>query len=71
MLDMSGLRFEKALGIQFFLLPASDVFGFAATMRSPACLAMEIMKSWISWRLRSAMMIRECGGFLREESEGL
>lgn len=42
--------------VQFFFEPEDEVVGFAATMRSPACLAMETMKSWISWRLRSAIL---------------
>lgn len=31
--------------VQFFFEPAFSVVGFAETMRSPAFLAMEIMKS--------------------------
>jgi hypothetical protein len=55
--------------IQFFFDPDSDVVGLAATMRSPASLAMEIIKSWISLRLRSAILLPELTGGGGEEGE--
>lgn len=51
---------ELAGALQFFFEPAFSVVGFADMMRSPAFLAMEIIKSWISWRLRSAMVEDVC-----------
>lgn len=55
--------------VQFFFEPDSEVVGLAATMRSPASLAMEIMKSWISLRLRSAIL-SNCVGEGSEGKEG-
>jgi hypothetical protein len=45
---------------QFFFEPEDEVLGFADVMRAPACLAMVIMKSWISRRLRSAIVRGVC-----------
>lgn len=46
------------LNIQFFFEPEAAVVGVADTMRSPAFLAMAIIKSWISRKLglESAML---------------
>lgn len=47
----------KGVGyVQFFLEPAASVLGVAATMRSPACLAMAMSESWMSRRLMSVMV---------------
>lgn len=43
--------------LQFFLDPAVPVVGWAVVIMSPAFSAMEMRKSWISWRLRSDILM--------------
>jgi hypothetical protein len=66
--DISGVE-TMVCYVQFFFEPEPWVVGLAETMRSPACLAMEIMKSWTSWRLTSAMLTCRLLSFFRGSGE--
>lgn len=51
------ISWSVAQCLQFFFEPDVSVVGVAEVMRSAALRATSTMKSWISWRLRSAIAI--------------
>jgi len=47
---------EEGKDKQFFLVPEESLEGLAESIMLPASLATLIRRSWISWRLRSAIL---------------